>query len=58
MTIQIIEVALKIARKRRRLLDQMRAAVNESDKDAVFELARKLTGVANEECDRANPRIN
>ena len=58
MQSQLIDKALKIAKKRRRILAQMRDAIRANDRDAVFDLARKLTGLSNEECHRTNPRIN
>jgi hypothetical protein len=58
MQSQLIDKALKIAQKRRRILAQMRDAIRANDRDAVFDLARKLTGLSNEECHRTNPRIN
>jgi len=58
MPSQIVDKALEIARKRRQLLEQMREAIYANDRELVFELARKLTGVSGEECNRANSRIN
>ena len=55
---QIIEKALEISRKRREYLEEMRRAVQAGDKDYVFDLARKLTGVSDEKCHRAGTRIN
>ena len=55
---QLIEKALEIARKRRNILAEIHSAIRANDKDGVFELARKLTGLSNEECNRTNPRIN
>ena len=54
----LIEKALEIARKRRGLLSEMRDAIRANDRDLVFDLARKLTGLSDEECPRTNPRIN
>jgi hypothetical protein len=54
----LIDKALEIGQKRRRILAQMREAIRANDKDVVFDLARKLTGLSDEECHRANPRIN
>jgi len=55
----ILEKALEISRKRRGFLEEMRAAVRCGDKDSVFELAKKLTGLRdNEERHRAGSRIN
>ena len=58
MQSQLIDKALEIARKRRRILAEMREAIRANDKDVVFDLARKLTGLSDEECNRTNPRIN
>jgi hypothetical protein len=55
---QIIERALEISRKRRRYLDAMRKAIRSGDKDAVFELARKLTGLSDEKRHRTDSRLN
>lgn len=58
MGAQVIEKVLEIARKRRNILTLMRSAIRANDKDQVFALALKLTGLSNEECHRTNPRIN
>lgn len=58
MQSQLIEKALEIARKRRRILAEMRDAIHADNKDIVFNLARKLTGLSDEECHRTDPRIN
>lgn len=58
MQSQLIEKALDIARKRRRILAEMREAIRANDKDVVFDLARKLTGLSDEKCYRTDPRIN
>lgn len=55
---QIVEKALEISGKRRGYLDAMRKAIRDGNKDSVFELARKLTGLSNEECHRTNTRLN
>lgn len=55
MHTQIVERALEISRKRRGYLEAMRKAIRLGDKDSVFELAKKLTGLSgNEERHRAN----
>ncbi len=54
----LIEKALEIAEKRRRILKEMRRAVRAGDKDSVLVLARKLTGLGNEKRRRTNPRLN
>jgi hypothetical protein len=58
MQTELIEKTLEIARKRRRILTEMQSAIRANDKDQVFALARKLTGLSHEECNRTNPRIN
>lgn len=55
---QTVEKALEISRKRRGYLEEMRRAVQAGDKDSVFALARKLTGLSNEECHRTDTRLN
>ena len=55
---QVIERVLDISRKRRGYLDAMRKAIRLGDKDAVFELARKLTGLNDEKRHRTDTRIN
>jgi hypothetical protein len=55
---QAIERALEISRKRRGYLDAMRKAIHAGDKDSVFELARKLTGLSDEESHRTDSRFN
>ncbi len=55
---QLIEKALEISQKRKRLLEEMRKAVRVGDRETVFSLARKLTGQANEEKrNRTDPRV-
>ena len=55
----LIEKALEISRQRREVLDAMRKAIYSGDRDSVFELARKLTGLTgNEERNRTNSSIN
>lgn len=58
MPSQIVVKALEIARKRKNILGQMREAIRTNDRELVFELARKLTGVSDEECNRVDSRIN
>ena len=55
---QIIERALEISLKRRGYLEAMRKAIRSSDKESVFELAKKLTGLTDEECDRVDSRFD
>ncbi len=54
----IVERALEVSRKRRGYLDAMRKAICAGDKDSVFELAKKLTGLSDEECHRTDSRFN
>ncbi len=49
MHAQIVEKALEISQKRRRLLDELRKAIRAGDKDSVFLLARRLTGLTDEQ---------
>ena len=59
MHAQILEKALGISQKRRRLLEEMRKAVRAGDKDTVFQLARRLTGLTDEqECHRTRKSVN
>jgi len=58
MSSQIVVKALEIARKRRTILEQMREAIRTNDRELVFELARKLTGLSDEERSRIDSRIN
>ena len=53
-----MEKALEIAGKRRRILAEMRRAVKAGDKEAVFTLARKLTGLSDEKRHRTDSRLN
>ena len=56
---QLVEKALEISRKRKRLLEEMRKAVRGGDKETVFSLARKLTGQTDDEKrPRTDPRVN
>lgn len=54
----IVQRALEISRKRRTYLDAMRKAIHANDKDTVFQLARKLTGLADEKRNRTDPRLD
>ena len=54
----IVAKALEIARKRRNILEQMREAICTNDRDLVFELARQLAGLSDEERSRIGSRIN
>lgn len=51
---RIIEQAVRISEKRRGYLEAMREAIRMGDKEAVFELARKLTGLSDEARNRTN----
>jgi hypothetical protein len=55
---QMIEKVLEISRKRRGYLDEMRQAIRLGDKDSVFAIARKLTGLSDEKSPRTNSRLN
>jgi hypothetical protein len=43
-----VDKVIEIASKRRRILSEMRTAVQVADKEAVFNLAKKLTGLSDE----------
>jgi hypothetical protein len=58
MPSQLIDKVLEIASKRRNILGQMREAIRANDRERVFELARKLTGLSDEERRRTDPRLN
>lgn len=45
---KFLERVLQISQKRRGYLEAMREAIRLGDKEAVFELARKLTGLSDE----------
>ena len=55
---QLVDKALEISRRRRRALAELREAVRAGDKDKVFSLAQKLTGVTDEKRNRTDPRVN
>ncbi len=55
---QLVESVLAIGRKRREILEQLRNAILAGDKDSVVRLATKLIGMADEECNRINSRLN
>ena len=55
---RIIEQALEISRKRRGYLDAMRKAIRSGDKETVFELAKKLTGMSDEKRHRTGSRVD
>ena len=58
MTTELLKKALEISEKRRHILVQLREAIKADDKDAVFLLARKLTGLNDEERPRAHQSLN
>lgn len=58
MHAELIKAALEIGRKRRAILLQIREAIRSNDREAVFRLACKLTGLSDEERDRTDPRLN
>lgn len=51
---KFLERVSEISQKRRGYLESMREAIRLGDKDAVFELARKLTGLCDEACNRTD----
>lgn len=51
---KLLERVLQISQKRRGYLEAMREAVRLGDKEAVFELARTLTGLTDEERTRTD----
>jgi hypothetical protein len=55
---QIIDRALEISRKRREYLEAIRNAIRSGDKDSVFEFAKKLVGLSDEEHHRTDSRFN
>jgi hypothetical protein len=59
MNTQLVNKALEISRKRRRALAELREAVRAGDRDRVFSLAQKLTGVTDgEKRNPTDPRVN
>jgi hypothetical protein len=50
----IFRKVIEIASKRRRILSEMRTAIHVGDKEAVFNLAKKLTGLSDETGYRAD----
>ena len=57
-TADMIDRVLEIAKKRRRILSELRAAVQIGDREAVFNLARRLTGLSDETSHRTDPSLN
>jgi hypothetical protein len=59
MQSSLIERALEMAKKRRRILEDMCQAIQVGDKDRVFALAKELTGIGDEEKrNPTHPRLN
>lgn len=58
MQAEMIEKLLEIGKKRRVILSQMREAIRSNNHETVFQLACKLTGLSDEECNRTDPRLN
>jgi len=54
----ILDKAVEIAGKRREVLSDMRRAVQRDDRELVFALAKKLTGLSDETSHRADQSIN
>jgi hypothetical protein len=55
---ETLEKVLEISQRRRRILEEMRQAVQAHDKELVFSLAMKLTGLRDEKRHRTNPGVN
>jgi len=55
---QLVQMAVEITRRRRKLLEEMREAVRLGDREGVFELARQITGLGDEERNRVDPRVH
>lgn len=53
-TCSAVDKVIEIASKRRRILSEMRTAVQVGDREAVFNLAKKLTGLGDETSHRAD----
>lgn len=54
----IVERALEISSRRREYLEAIRKAIRVGDKDSVYEFAKKLTGLSDEERHRTDTRFN
>ncbi len=52
------EVCMEIARKRRQVLHELRAALLRDDLPAVVQCARRITGLDDEEGDRTDASLN
>ncbi len=55
---QLLDKALEISRRRRRVLAELREAVRAGDRERVFSLAKKFVGGTDEKRHRTDPRIN
>jgi hypothetical protein len=53
-----MDKVIEIASKRRRILSEMRTAVQVGDREAVFNLAKKLTGLGDETSHRTDQSLN
>jgi hypothetical protein len=53
-----VGVCTEIARKRRRVLHELRAALLRDDMPAVVQWARRITGLDDEESDRADAGLH
>jgi hypothetical protein len=53
-----LEKVIEIAKKRRGILSEMRAAIQSGDKDLVFQLAKKLTGISDETSNRVDQGLH
>ena len=58
MTNQLVQIALEISEKRRQILMRIRQAIVHNDKETVFSLAKKLTGLTDEERTGIGSRLN
>jgi len=54
----IIDKAVEIAERRRQILSDMRTAICRNDRELVFVLAKKLTGLSDETSRRVDQGIN
>jgi hypothetical protein len=55
---ELLQKALEVGEKRRKLLEEMRAAIDIGDKDIVFKIAIKLTGLSDEKRYRIGASFN
>ena len=54
----IVDKVLEIGRKRRQILGDMRTAIEKGDRELVFNLAKRLTGLSDETSARTGSRLN